>query len=318
MKLEKDQIKYIIQQNDKNMRKKIIILGGSGLIGRNLIPKLLIEGFEVVNIDLHKLEFKDQNYKFKKLNVLKSNLNSDLIEDAKAVINLIGYPINKRWTEKNKKLIYNSRVKSNQKIVNTIEKLEKKPHVLISASGVSVYKKNSRKNDENSPTDDRFIANLVKDWEEPVLKCSGTRNICFRQAYVFAKGGGLFDTIIKPYKFLVSLQIFKEKQIIPFIHIEDLCEMYIQAIKNQEYKGIINAVSPEKLTSSEIFKLIERAKHPFFHIRIPHLILKLIFSDFAEEINTSIDVKPQKLELLKFKFKYSHPSTCILNLINKE
>lgn len=297
------------------MRKKIIILGGSGLIGRNLIPKLLIEGFEVLNIDLHKLEFKDQNYKFKKLNILKNNLNSDLIEETKAVINLIGYPINKRWTEKNKKLIYNSRVKSNQKIVSSIEKLEKKPHVLISASGISVYKKNSRKNDENSPTDDRFIANLVKKWEEPILKCSGTRNVCLRQAYVFAKGGGFFETILKPYKFLLSLQVFKEKQIIPFIHVEDLCDIYIQTIKNQEYKGIINAVSPEKLTSSELFKLIEKVKHPFFHIHIPYFLLNFVFKDFSKEIINSIGAEPRKLQNLKFKFKYSHPSTCILNLM---
>ena len=317
MNLEKDQIKYIIQQNDKNMRKKIIILGGSGLIGRNLIPKLLIEGFEVLNIDIHKLKFSDQNYKFKKLDLIKNHLNSNLFENSKAVINLIGYPINKRWNKKNMKLIYDSRIISNQKLVSTIEKCDKKPQTLISASGISVYRKDSKKNTEESKTDNRFISNLVKDWEYPILENSGTRNICLRQGYVLAKNGGLFETIIKPYKYLVSIQAFKDKQIIPFIHIDDLTEIYTQAVKNKDYQGVINAVSPEKLNSSELFKLIEKVKHPFFHIHIPFFILKSVFKEFANEITTSIDVEPSKLQKLRFKFKYSHPSTCILNLLQK-
>lgn len=151
------------------MRKKIIVIGGSGLIGRNLIPKLLIEGFSVTNLDLHKIDLKDKDYQFKKLDILRSKIKPDLFEDSKAVINLIGYPINKRWTQRNMKKIYDSRVLSSQKLVEAINATQKTPKVLISASGISVYKKESVNNTEESKTDDRFIANLVKEWEKPIL-----------------------------------------------------------------------------------------------------------------------------------------------------
>lgn len=299
------------------MRKKVIVFGGSGLIGQHLIPKLLIQGFEVVNCDIQKLDIKDINYTFKNYNSFKHKINPDLLEGSKAIINLIGYPINKRWTLKNMELIYKSRVESNQKITQTIQDLDKKPHVLISASGISVYNPNSKQNTEDSKVDDRFIAKLVQDWEKPILESSATRNICFRQGYVFAKDGGLFEKIIQPYKFLISVQFFKPNQYLPFIHIDDLTDIYLEAIQNQDYQGVINAVSPDKLKTDEIYKLIEKIKHPFFHIKIPKLILNLVFKDFANEITTSIDVQPEKLNTLKFKFKYSHPSTCILNLLDK-
>ena len=297
------------------MRKKVIIFGGSGYIGSNLIPKLLIEGFQVENFDLHNINLKDEHYQFTKFDALKSNFNKIDLKGCKAVINLIGYPIDKRWNQDNLNKIYESRVFSNKKISQHINNSETKPHVLISASGISIYELNSKKNTEDSPHSDRFIAKLVEDWENAAQE-SKIRTVCLRQGFVIGKNSPFFKQIIKPFKFYSSVLLGSGKQVVPFIHIEDLCNIYIQSIKNDKFEGIYNAVSPEKDDMHQIIHELEEIRHPFFKIQIPKFILKLFLKDLAEEICGSIDVIPERLKKQRFKFKFTHLKTAILESLD--
>jgi len=126
------------------MSKKIVIFGGSGYIGSNLIPQLLIKGYKVENYDIHNVNLKDEKLTFYKCNVLTSNPKIDFTNTA-AVINLIGSPINVRWNQKNLNQIYKTRILSNKKISEAIKNSTKKPKCFISASGISVYKLNTKK-----------------------------------------------------------------------------------------------------------------------------------------------------------------------------
>ena len=296
------------------MSKKIVIFGGSGYIGSNLIPQLLIKGYKVENYDIHNVNLKDEKLTFYKCNVLTSNPKIDFTNTA-AVINLIGSPINVRWNQKNLNQIYKTRILSNKKISEAIKNSTKKPKCFISASGISVYKLNSKKNNEESIPSNRFIANLVKDWEKHVLE-SEIRNIVLRQATVIGKDSQFIKTLVKPFKYFTSITPGTGKQNLPFIHIDDLVSVYINAIENQKYEGIINAVSPERTTFNHILEIIENVKHPFLKIHIPRFILKLIFKDFANEICESLDAQPDKLIKNRFKFKYTHIKTAILDSLN--
>jgi len=296
------------------MRKKIIVLGGSGLIGSHLIPKLLIQGYQVLNMDLQALNFRDENYQYKNIDILKSKLKAEDFQGSKAIINLVGYPINKRWNHKNLELIYNSRVLSSQKIAKLVDELDSKPFLVISASGVTGYKPDTKHNSEDSQLDQRFIGKLIQDWEEPILKLN-IRNVCLRQAFVLSPQGGYLQALLKPFRFSIAIKLGSGKQKIPFIHIDDLCQIYIEAINNEKYHGIINAVSPEKINFDTLIAEIDKIKHPFLHIRIPTFLIKLIYQDFADELSNSIEANPDKLSKLKFKFNFSHLNTCLLNLL---
>ena len=288
---------------------KIIITGGSGFLGSKLSESLINEGHEVISLDINP----PRN---PKVLFLKVNLQEGIspegegvkIKNPDVVINLAGVTIGAKWNEEYKKKIYESRVLGTKNLGSLMENLDFRPKVFISASAVGVYgDRGAEILDENTEIKENqgFLAKVAKDWELEAKKAEkhGIRTVILRQGHILGMGG-LIQTLLPYYKMGIGGPISSGKQYFPWIHIEDLVNLYIYSIYREVF-GIINAVSGEPITNKEfsrVFARVLRRPHIFF---IPLFVLKIKFGEFAKEIVKSQRVVRHNLQK-DFVFKFDN------------
>ena len=294
----------------------IIISGGSGLIGSNLTRHLLDRNHDVVILTREKNKTsEDKRIQYSFWDVKKQVVDVELINKADHIIHLAGAGVmDKKWTAEYKKEIVNSRTKSAELLINSIDKNTPRLRSFISASAIGYYGP-----DQNPlPHKDGFIETDLPApgflgetcvlWEassEPV-KQSGIRLVKFRTGIVLANGGGALQEFKTPLKFGVAPIFGNGKQIISWIHIDDLCRMYCDAIENDFMQGVYNAVAPEPVSQKKfMIKLGEKVKNRFFTpMHIPHFMLKLILGKRSIEILKSATVSNKKIKASGFTFLY--------------
>ena len=294
----------------------IIISGGSGLIGSNLTRHLLDRNHDVVILTREKNKTsEDKRIQYSFWDVTKQVVDVELINKADHIIHLAGAGVmDKKWTAEYKKEIVNSRTKSAELLINSIDKNNPRIRSFISASAIGYYGP-----DQNPlPHKDGFIETDLPApgflgetcvlWEassEPV-KQSGIRLVKFRTGIVLANGGGALQEFKTPLKFGVAPIFGNGKQIISWIHIDDLCRMYCDAIENDFMQGVYNAVAPEPVSQKKfMIKLGQKVKNRFLTpMHIPHFMLKLILGKRSIEILKSATVSNKKIKASGFTFLY--------------
>ena len=294
----------------------IIISGGSGLIGSNLTRHLLDRNHDVVILTREKNKTsEDKRIQYSFWDVKKQVVDVELINKADHIIHLAGAGVmDKKWTAEYKKEIVNSRTKSAELLINSIDKNTPRLRSFISASAIGYYgpdqnplphKDGFIETDLPAPG---FLSETCVLWEassEPV-KQSGIRLVKFRTGIVLANGGGALQEFKTPLKFGVAPIFGNGKQIISWIHIDDLCRMYCDAIENDFMQGVYNAVAPEPVSQKKfMIKLGEKVKNRFFTpMHIPHFMLKLILGKRSIEILKSATVSNKKIKASGFTFLY--------------
>jgi len=276
----------------------ILVSGASGFIGKNLVQHLRKKGHKV-SIIKHQDFLKPTSHIMQRL------------EGKDAVINLSGYPILKRWTSKNKALIYRSRVDTTQTIVDAIKRMDKKPSVFISTSAVGIYKSNRKNTEENPSFDKGFLARVCIDWENAAKSVpKDTRLVIFRLGLVLGRGGALKQMII-PFRLGLGGKIGSGKQSFPWVHIDDVVAAYAYALENEKIKDAYNLVAPEYINNEAFSKALAKAlKRPSF-MTIPAFALKILFGKAATVLLSGQQVYPLKLIQDGFKFKYSDIQTAL-------
>lgn len=300
----------------------IIISGGTGFIGSRLSVKLAKSGYKIyiLSRDPKKESSKHQNLKFVKWDLnQKSEFYKEYFEKSKAVINLAGASIGKRWTKEYKKELYDSRINTTKKIVDIISICKNPPECMLSASGANAYKDAGDEIiTESSPTGDDFLANLCKDWESEANKASsyGTRVIISRNAVVLDKNEGALPQMATPMKFFVGGWQGNGKQFFPWIHIDDILELYAWAIDN-DISGVMNSSAPEPVRNKEFCKKLAKALHRPCWTGIPEFMLKIALGEFAESLLVSLRVIPEKALSNGFKFKYPDIDSALKNIYSR-
>lgn len=297
---------------------KILITGATGLIGSYLVKALISRGDEVFIITREsssaKKIFPEVNYfiEWNNLDSLK-NIKPD------AVINLAGMNLDeKRWTEKVKKQLYDSRISSTRKLVELIKKMQNKPDVLINASGVDYYGDTGDKEIlEDSPPADLFISQLVYDWEKEALEAekSGVRVAVLRTGFVIAKDSKAFKKMVFPFKLFAGGYAGSGKQYLSWIHIEDLVRVYEFVIDNTKIKGAVNASSPNPVRMKDFAKLIGKVLHRPWFIPAPGFLIKILFGGVAEAVLSGRRALPKKLLDAGYKFEYEYAGDAIKNCL---
>ncbi len=284
---------------------KICLTGGSGFIGKQLSRSLVMAGDEVFVIGKSQQKI-NSRINFVKADLLKDDLSEILIH-CDAIIHLAGVNIFKRWTKEFKKLILASRVQTANNIFEQVKKLPKKPKVFVSASAVGYY--GDRGEDiltEEEPPGNDFLAKVCFEWEKAAKRFEklGIRSVSIRTAPVLGKGGGILSKIIPIFKLGLGGNLGNGKQWFPWIHMEDLVSIYIQAVKDERFSGPINAVSPGIVRYQDFARALAKVlKRPYwFHL--PPFFLKLIFGELGEALLASQRVVPQRLQDLGFEFKF--------------
>ncbi len=309
------------------MKKKILITGGTGLIGRKIVNELCIQGAfvkiltrnvkkaRVLFSNSYALEFLDSK-KYDDPLILKS-----VIEETDAVINLAGMNVgDRRWNEAFKEEIYSSRINTTKLLVDSIKLSQNKPDSFISASGVGVYgdKKDERIN-ESSLTGNDFLADVCLDWENEALNAAdlGVRVVILRTGIVLDKNDGALPELIMPFKFYIGAYQGNGRQWFSWIHIDDIVKIYLLALENTKIEGIINAVSPDPVTNKSFIKSVSEFKKTLFQIPVPGFIMKIVAGEFAWNLLTGQKVFPDKLVRVGYNFIFPDLNSALSDLFSK-
>ena len=289
---------------------KILITGGTGLVGKRLTDMLIDKNHEVVILS--------RNPKNK--NEFKWDVSSNYV-DEKALINtdyiihLAGAGIaDKRWTNKRKQGIIDSRVKTANLLFDKITAIKTDLKGFISASGVGYYGAITSETifKETDKVGSDFLGNVCYKWEQAAHQFSA-KNIpvtILRTGIVLTKKGGALEKMKTP----IITQLGSGKQYIPWIHIDDLCNFYIAAI-DDKLIGIFNAVAPEHHTSRSFSKALAKSiKRPYLAIGVPSFILQILFGEMAVILLKGSRISTKKTEKNKYPFRFSKLQKALSNL----
>lgn len=291
----------------------VLITGGTGLVGTQLRQALVEKGYRVIILTRAGEEKKAAaGYSFAQWNVETQTIDELAIAEADYIIHLAGAGVaDKRWTEKRKQEIVKSRVNSSKLIVDSLKRIPNKVKAIVSASAIGWYGPdpsipNLAPFTENAPADDAFLGDTCKKWEDSITAAEklGKRVIKLRTGIVLSDKGGALQEFKKPLRFRVAAILGNGKQIMSWIHIDDLVQMYITAIENESIKGVYNAVAPSPVSNKVFTLYLARKKKFFIPVYIPSFILKLVLGEMSIEILKSATVSCKKIEATGFLFQY--------------
>jgi len=273
---------------------KIAITGANGFVGKKLTEFLVEKGFDVKRIS-RLLIFGDPE-----------GLAS-AVAGADAVIHLAGAPVMRRWTKKNRRVIYNSRVISTWNLTKALNMLEaeQKPEVLISISAVGIYATGRQHDEQSLDFNGQFPGKLAVDWENASIDLDkNIRRIIFRSGIVLGKESQIIQNLLPLFRIGLGGRIGNGRQPFPFIHIDDLTRAFYEAIINKNFQGIYNLVAPDQVTNKTFTLLMSQKlnKPAFFHV--PSGFLRLIYGKASVMLLESPSVVPKGLTDIGFPFCY--------------
>ncbi len=298
------------------MAKKILITGATGLVGTELKKHLLNKGYEVNTLSRKKGN--DPNSFV--WDVYKGTIDANCLNGVDAVIHLAGEPVaDKKWTEERKKQIIDSRVKSTELLFKTIKsKPDHQIRSFVSSSAVGFYGDcGDEILTEESPNGYGFLAECCKLWEDAVDqgKKLSLRIVKLRTGIVFSTKGGALPQLAQPVKLFAGAPLGTGKQWTPWIHIDDMVEMYIDAVENLKMENSYNVCAPFPVTNSALTKAIAKQLHrPVWPIKVPKKALALLLGERVEAVLMSNNTSAQKILDAGFKFKFTHLEDALKDL----
>jgi uncharacterized protein (TIGR01777 family) len=303
------------------MSRKIVITGATGLIGKRLSKKIIDEG-NLVTVVSRSVE-KAKQLVPRAVNYVGWNYQNepaDFVDGQDIIVHLMGENImSKRWTDKHKQVVYNSRIKSTRKIVEGIKRASHKPTLLVHSSAIGYYGIGNFEVDDYSPKGTGFLSDLVFDWENEAKKVeeAGVRKVSVRLGIVLDKKEGALKRMLLPYKLFLGGQLGSGKQWFPWISIEDVVSIFKFAMDNQNISGALNAVSPGVINMKEFSKSLGDILHRPSLFRVPAYILKLVLGEAADVLIFGVRASSNKLLESGYKFEYSSIEPALKSLLKQ-
>ncbi len=292
-----------------------LITGGTGLIGKTLTRHLTTRGYKVIIVSRnarHKSD--DPMVTIASWNIEEQKIDTDAITKADYIINLAGAGVmEKKWTKKYKKEIVESRTKSSELLIRALQENNNVVKAVISASAVGWYGNDLKKGDdtkdlfvESDAADKNFLGETCRLWEEsiePVTQMN-IRLVKLRTGIVLSNEGGALAEFKKPLRFGIAGILGSGKQVISWIHIDDLCRMYIYAIENEKLSGSYNAVAPLPVNNKTLILILSKMIRGEFYIPVyvPKFLLKIFLGERSIEILKSTTVSSEKIKNAGFIF----------------
>lgn len=281
----------------------ILLTGGSGLIGLELVKILIEKGHQV------RILTREKNVEHPFYHWDKNKIDEKVFDNLDGIIHLAGCLIAKRWTKRYKEEILSSRVDTANLLFEYVNKLDVNLKFFISASGSAYYgqitsDKIFKESDE--PNTD-FLAKVCVAWENAAYQFEeiGARVVCLRTALVLAKNGEGFKLLKKPIQLGVGANLGDGKQWMPWIHIEDLLQIYAQAVENENIKGSFNASAPENSDHSTFNRtLAKKLNKPFFLPNIPGFVMRLTLGEMSDLVLKGSRIDANKIEETGFTFQF--------------
>ncbi|MBK16789.1 MAG: TIGR01777 family protein [Prochlorococcus sp. SP3034] len=306
---------------------RILLIGCTGFIGKELIPQLIKEKNQIYIISRKNINELKLNIPIDKINFLKIDLSKEknwscenlinYLRNCEGIINLAGEPIaDKRWTDKQKKEIESSRVNITSYLMKNLRKHKINPKVIINGSAIGYYGTSLDKEfNENSIQGNNFLANICGNWEEAALKKPlFTRLVIFRIGIVLESDGGALGKMLPIFKIGLGGPIGDGNQWMSWIHRTDLCSLINTALKNRKFKGIYNAVSEEPVRMKRFSEVLAHSLNRPNLFPVPGFILNILLGDSANIVLEGQKVKSTNITNNIYKFKYPLLENAIYSL----
>jgi uncharacterized protein (TIGR01777 family) len=297
--------------------KNVLITGGSGLIGRHLTALLQKNGYVVSHLGRTKRTSGVKSFVW---DPARGTIEPEAIYNIGAIIHLAGAGIaDVRWTSKRKREILDSRRQSTRLLSDTLQKEQYGVSTFISASGISYYGLDETKAPftERDPPADDFMARVTIAWEHDadVLVQQGIRVVKLRTGVVLSGEGGALKKLETPIKLFLGAPLGTGEQYVNWIHIDDLCSIYLKAIVDTSMHGAYNAVSPNPVTNKELTRELASAlRKPLWLPPVPAFAVRLLAGEVAELVLKGGRISSGKIESTGFNFRFKTVHSAIQSL----
>lgn len=240
------------------------------------------------------------------------------IAEAEIIINLAGSPIIKRWTKRNRRIIYDSRIGTTEKLVESIGESRTKCNRFISASAIGIYSERGKHTEDSGNFAGGFMKHLIRDWERAALTagryCESVGILRF--GIVLGKDGGMLKKMLPLFRMGLGGRIGSGEQYLSFIHLDDLMRSMVYVLE-KKLGGTFNVVAPNPVTNREFTDcLASLLKRPAFLVA-PDILLKLWLGAGASSILNGPFVLPEKLQDSGFRFNFATIGDALRDIIGK-
>lgn len=304
----------------------VLITGGTGLVGHALTKALMNKDYKVIVLTRSLAGKKAApNLSYALWDIKKQKIDIVAIQAADFVVHLAGAGVvDKKWTDAYKSEIIESRTESSRLLFDALQVNDNKVKAVVSASAIGWYGADnvSRKPfTENDEAATGFLGDTCKLWEASIdpVTILGKRLVKCRIGIVLSNDGGALTEFKKPLQLGVAAILGTGKQIISWIHIDDLCSIFIKALDDAKLHGVYNAVAPNPVTNKILTKTLAKTIRGRFYIPVPvpAFILKIMMGQRSIEVLKSTTVSCAKILETGFSFKYPDIESALLNLTKK-
>lgn len=299
----------------------VLITGGSGLVGTRLTEILIVKGFTVSHLS-RKPSSTTGKIKTFHWDIAKGIIDEKAIEEADYLVHLAGAGIaDENWSKERKREIIESRTKSIQLITNKLKTIPHKIKSFVSASGIGFYGADTGDEhiSEQHTAGIDFVADCCIQWEAAAdeIQNLGIRTVKLRTGIVLSEKGGALPRIIQPVRWGVGAALGTGKQWQSWIHLDDLCGLYVKSLTDDSMKGFYNAVAPNPVTNYDLTKFSAQVlKRPFWMPNVPAFALKLVFGEMASIVLGGNYVLNQRIKLeTDFRYKFTDAKTALEDLL---
>lgn len=300
---------------------KVLVTGATGMIGSALCEALLGRGDSVVGLtrDARRARSANPSIAWHRWQPALERPPAEAFEGVDGVVNLVGEPLDQRWTDDVKRRIMESRRTATRNLVGTIAGLERKPAVLVNQSGSGFYgDRGDAEVDESTEGGEGPDADVVREWEKAAheVEPSGVRLAILRSGPVLDPRGGMLKRMMTPFKLGVGGPVAGGDQYVPWIHIEDEVGIVLWALDHEKVSGVVNATAPQPVTNRELSKALGRALRRPAVVPVPGTVLDLMFGhEFGAALRGGQRAVPRRALELGYEFKHTEIDSALRSLL---
>jgi uncharacterized protein len=298
---------------------KIVMSGGSGLVGSALTRRLREEGHTVARLVRGNASAAPGDIRW---NPSTAAIDLDAMEGAEAVVHLSGASIaERRWTAARKAELRSSRVDTTRVLVNGLMRLQRKPSVFVCASAIGYYgDRGDEVLTESSAPGTDFLASLARDWEAEATRATlgGIRTVQLRFGVILAPHGGALPKMLAPIRWGIGGRLGSGKQWLSWISLRDAVEIAREAILDQRYEGAINVVAPNPVRNAEFTRIAASLLHRPAIFPAPAFALRLALGEMAQALLLASErVQPERLIGLGYRFRDPQIDAALQEMVGK-
>jgi len=308
------------------MTQTVLITGGTGLVGKLLTKALVQKGYKVLILSrTTNGKTASGSVSYATWDVKKQQIDREALQSADYIIHLAGAGVvDKKWTEAYKKEIVESRTESSRLIFETLQNNPNKVKAIVNASAIGWYGADAnpvKSFIETDKADESFLGDTCRLWEQSIepVESLGKRLVKLRIGIVLSNDGGALPEFKKPLTFGVASILGNGKQMVSWIHIDDLCRLFIAAIENENLSGSYNAVAPNPVSNKALTITLAKVIKGNFYIplHVPAFVLKIMMGQRSVEVLKSTTVSCKKIMDSGFSFNFTEIKDALENLVKK-